>query len=619
MARRSVAEKKAKDAGLRRVQSSSHFIEVSDRTRRRFFWPVVFCLVAVWLAPTPPIPDPRPILNPMMEEAVKLLPQEYIEHFERLSEDFERLTADLNNPLNQAFGPGMERPGLAAVDRGIRKKYPVVIIPGATTTGLEIWQGKACAKASFKQRLWGSVSMLSSLASMDSSCWLEHISLNTTTGLDPEGIKVRPAEGMSNVEYFMPGFWLWAIITESLADIGYDSSDMYAHTYDWRLSPELLEKRDGLLTRMKHTFEYSYEIHKKPACILSHSYGDYVARYFMSWVASDQGGGGGKHWVNKYIARYVNIGGHVLGVPKALTGITSGDTSDSIWLPDFAPYLTDRNHLLTKSGRAQWFRSMTSGKAMLPQGGKIIWGHKTSSLDDTSINNNSAFSHGTFMCVGGDTDHFGEKNERGCVPLSVSDAFDLMFNRSGDLIKQNMDDINAEYGKPSLEGKLRRSKSKSSTFWGHALLEPLPLAPHLKIYCFYGVGVPTERSYVFKYDASRDDLHIDTSVTIPEWKVEKGVQYSDGDGTVPLSSLSYMCMEGWKKKKLNPASIEVRTKEYVHDPAKLSMRGGPKASDHVNILGNYEMILDILEIAGGLDVEERITTNIKDKFNAVKV
>ena len=133
--------------------------------------------------------------------------------------------------------PASTRPGVLAREQGLRKDFPVVLIPGATTTGLEIWSGKLCAKASFKQRLWGSMSMFSSLASMDTTCWLEHMSLNQTTGLDPDGIKVRPAEGLSNVEYFMPGFWIWAQIVESLADIGYDTSDLYAQTYDWRLSP----------------------------------------------------------------------------------------------------------------------------------------------------------------------------------------------------------------------------------------------------------------------------------------------------------------------------------------------------------------------------------------------
>jgi len=420
----------------------------------------------------------------------------------------------------------------------------------------------------------------------------------------------------------MPGFWVWAQIVESLADIGYDSSDLYAHTYDWRLSPDRLEARDGLLTRLKHTFESSYEIHQKPACVLSHSYGDLLLRYFLSWVESDKGGGGGSKWVKKYIARYVNIGGPMLGCPKVITAITSGDTSDSIWLPDFAPYLTGQ-HILSKSGRAQWFRSMTSGKTMMPQGGEAIWGSPTQSIDDTNVNSNTSYSHGTLMCIGGDTEDFGEPlADRQCVPLSVTDAIHLMFNRSGESVRENydMEEINEAYSQPSLTGGKRKGNNQfwggkagaQHKLWGHALLEPLPLAPDLKIYCMYGVGVPTERSYQFKYDKESDSLHIDTSVNEPEMKIEKGIQYSDGDGTVPLSSLGYMCVEGWKKKKVNPADIQVTTREYYHDPLKLSIRGGPRASDHVNILGNYEMIYNILEVAGGREVEERIHSQIKE-------
>ena len=413
----------------------------------------------------------------------------------------------------------------------------------------------------------------------------------------------------------MPGFWIWAQIVESLSDIGYDTSDLYAHPYDWRLSPGRLEIRDGLLSRIKHTFEYSYEKHKKPACVLSHSYGDTLLRYFMSWVESDKGGKGGKGWVDKHIHRYVIIGGPMLGVPKVITAVTSGDTSDSIWLPDFAPYFTDRS-ILSKIGRAQWFRTMSSGSAMLPQGGEAIWGKASKAVDDTSANNNTAYSYGTFMCIRGDTKRFGRKaKKRDCVPLSVIDSIDLMFNRSGEETRKNfdIDEMHSAYSNLQVLGKKHRYKRT----WGHALLEPLPQASKLKIYCFYGVGVPTERSYVYKYEEAGDRLNIDTSFDDPGMNIEHGIQYADGDGTVPLVSLGYLCVEGWRSKKLNPASVKVTTKEYVHDPMKLSLRGGPKASDHVNILGNREMITNILEIAGGLDVEGRIHSKIREMAEKV--
>jgi Lecithin:cholesterol acyltransferase len=36
-------------------------------------------------------------------------------------------------------------------------------------------------------------------------CWMKHLSLNFTTGLDPQGIKLRNAQGLDAVDFFFPG------------------------------------------------------------------------------------------------------------------------------------------------------------------------------------------------------------------------------------------------------------------------------------------------------------------------------------------------------------------------------------------------------------------------------
>lgn len=48
---------------------------------------------------------------------------------------------------------------------------------------------------------------------------------------------------------------------------------------------------------------------------------------------------------------------------------------------------------------------------------------------------------------------------------------------------------------------------------------------------------------------------IDKSVTVHanNISVKSGVVSTEGDATVPLISLGYMCVEGWKKKRFNPA------------------------------------------------------------------
>ncbi|KAK7250049.1 O-acyltransferase [Aureococcus anophagefferens] len=44
-----------------------------------------------------------------------------------------------------------------------------------------------------------------------------------------------------------------------------------------------------------------------------------------------------------------------------------------------------------------------------------------------------------------------------------------------------------------------------------------------------------------------------------------GVIAGDGDGTVPILSLGYLCASGYGTKARNPARVRVRTKEYAHE------------------------------------------------------
>lgn len=41
----------------------------------------------------------------------------------------------------------------------------------------------------------------------------------------------------------------------------------------------------------------------------------------------------------------------------------------------------------------------------------------------------------------------------------------------------------------------------------------------------------------------------------------KGIKLGDGDGTVPLVSLGYMCVDGWKWDRYNPSNSPVVTRE----------------------------------------------------------
>lgn len=65
---------------------------------------------------------------------------------------------------------------------------------------------------------------------------MEHLSLHNETGLDPPGIRVRAVPGLVAADYFAPGYFVWAVLIENLAKIGYEGKNLHMAAYDWRLS-----------------------------------------------------------------------------------------------------------------------------------------------------------------------------------------------------------------------------------------------------------------------------------------------------------------------------------------------------------------------------------------------
>ena len=170
----------------------------------------------------------------------------------------------------------------------------------------------------------------------------------------------------------------------------------------------------------------------------------------------------------------------------------------------------------------------------------------------------------------------------------------------------------------------KRKLSKES--WHDPTVTPLPKASSMKVYCLYGVGIETERSYFYKSSnntAHRDSISysMDASVHDPSRNIKFGTQFSDGDVSVPILSLGFMCVDGWKRsRKLNPSRIDVITREYEHreefqvqDP----MRGGPRSSDHVDILGNVDTTEDVIKLVTGYNEDKVVNRIVSDINNIV--
>jgi len=513
-------------------------------------------------------------------------------------------------------------------------KHPVYLIPGFVTTGLELWEGKECADKYFRERLWGSTSTAQAFLS-DRDCWATHLRLDAETGLDPENIRLRAAQGFGAADYFIGNYWVWSKIIENLALVGYGPNNMYMFGYDWRLSPRRLQERDNYFTLLKSSIENSVKQHGEKVVLISHSMGGNTMIWFMNWVEADRkigGGGGGGVWVDKHIKSFVNVAGPLLGTSKALSAMLTGDTSD---MSPFEPML---EQVFGRVKRMELFTSWGSIYNLVCKGGNKIWGN------DPAI---------TFTDYGGDGDGNGDDSTANAADATAdaadatADAADATadaaedniftkFSNSAHRTTDEMVNFLSEWGGGFGENITKdlgysfnvevvkkgffSFEQPNDELWHNPLMTKLPAASDMTIHCLYGVGRETEESYFYKrnpVEKERVDVpfSVDTSVSDKKNGVTSGIKYGDGDSTVPLVSLGYMCRGGWLTPDFNPSGVKVVTREYK-DFGNFKMldpfREGPNSGHHVDIMGNVDLIQDILYVVTGEEdkLKDRILSNI---------
>jgi len=214
---------------------------------------------------------------------------------------------------------------------------------------------------------------------------------------------------------------------------------------------------------------------------------------------------------------------------------------------------------------------------------------------------------------------------------------------------------NYSYGLERSNAQLKKNDN-DHTKWTNPLEVRLPNAPKMKIYCLYGYGKETERSYWYTQGQTEPEEDeppspdpvcdedgkcnngsiagavldsplvprdwIDTSINLDSgWpKIKNGVKMGEGDGTVSLISLGAMCVEGWMHPRWNPAHIPITVHEMLHEPETLDLRGGPKTADHIDVLGSTALNEAILKVASGRgeEVEERFVSPIRKYVKRMK-
>ncbi|XXH01126.1 hypothetical protein Hte_007477 [Hypoxylon texense] len=500
--------------------------------------------------------------------------------------------------------------GMKARSEGLGAYHPVIMIPGVISTGLESWGTANISRPYFRKRLWGSWTMMKALV-MDKDIWKKHIMLDKKTGLDPPNIKLRAAQGFDATDFFITGYWIWSKILENLASLGYDPTNSFTAAYDWRLSYQNLELRDQYFTRLKSYVELAHQFSGHKVVLTSHSMGSQVLFYFFHWVASPQGGKGGDDWVDRHVEAWINISGCMLGAVKDVTAILSGEMRDTAQLNAFAVYGLEK--FLNKDERAEIFRAMPGMSSMLPLGGDAVWGNLTWAPDDQPGQKRSFGSFLNFRRGANWTTP--DKN------FTVSDAMQYTMETTDDWYR---DQIQKSYSqgvaRTSVEVEANELDHRK---WVNPLETRLPLAPNLKIYCFYGIGKPTERAYYYRTPEfpgfTNLNVTIDTGLTVDE--IDHGVIMGEGDGTVNLLSTGYMCSKGWHMKRYNPAGVKITVVEMPHEPERFNPRGGPNTADHVDILGRQNLNELVLRVVAGKGymIEDNIISNIHEYADKVKV
>lgn len=520
--------------------------------------------------------------------------------------------AELVAASPSASGKEAEAPGARAKMQGTRAKHPVTIVPGIANTNLELWQTSEKSNGFFRKRIWGSHSTLTFMLHNRSE-WFASMKLDERTGLDPDGVKVRPAQGLDSSDFSIPGLWFWWKIIENLSQIGYDTEDVHFAAFDWRLGMEELESRDRYFTKLKRHIEQQILLKREKAVIVAHSLGALVFHYFMQWVSN-----GDPSWVADHVHSVVYLAAPLLGAPKAVSCLLSGEARDTAQMGAIQYAIVEL--LFGKEQRRELFKTWTSALHLLPKGGSRFWGGPESgtgcpnpisatsktlpSVSSAVTISASLFSRSFCRCRAG--------SRRAMVSI-LHRKTGRTRNLSGPEIHARVKSGVSEHSKKVLDRIL--SPVAVEDTWTNPLLSPLPHAPELSVYLFYGTNIPTETAYFF-IEGPGEALEIHKGAKGNESKsgFSSGVFLDEGDGTVPLISCGYMGVKGWKTKRLNPSGAAVVVKEYVHVPSKsiLEVRGGPFSSQHVNILGNHEVISDLLVVASGGQVPPRITSNIQN-------
>lgn len=198
-----------------------------------------------------------------------------------------------------------------------------------------------------------------------------------------------------------------------------------------------------------------------------------------------------------------------------------GETRDTMALGSFGAYLLEK--FFSRRERAALMRTWAGGSSMLPKGGNLFWGDYDSAPDDPLSDDHHSFGNILSFTNG----YAQDEDSQGLADMAddpndpeyphknytVDTSFKLLFHNAP---KEYQDQVRLNYSLGIDTSKKQLAKNDDDpTKWSNPLQTRLPngmilkgkrkvgsfigsrVAPSMKIYCLYGVGLPTERSYYY--------------------------------------------------------------------------------------------------------------------------
>jgi len=192
-----------------------------------------------------------------------------------------------------------------STDDIVNKRPPIFLMPGLASTRLIAWRYKECASnpllsnIKVQDNVWLNINLVVQMSTIDVTCMRECLKLgwnqSDTDNLET-GCKLRPDEGLDAISSLSPGGigstllvggtnTVYAWLIQWLADnLGYDVSNIVGLPYDWRMSPDKMEERDGFLTLTRRRIEAAVQANGQPGIMVAHSMGNIIFRYFLEWL-----------------------------------------------------------------------------------------------------------------------------------------------------------------------------------------------------------------------------------------------------------------------------------------------------------------------------------------------